>query len=178
MTYAQTSGGTITITGGTITTQRDSENQIGIGSTNGTDTITDIIVSGGSIQTGGFSIPPKDTNGQELALLQVNNISNPQDVVSVFVDETNYHVGDTTADQFYLYVPKCDHKIYINYHSSDPQIIHYIWTGTNFEIDSSSQQKNHWVIQPGIANWKYEQTASTPYGEAAFGDVVFTFCDT
>ena len=178
VTYAQTSGGTITITGGTITTQRDSENQIGIGSTNGTDTITDIIVSGGSIQTGGFSIPPKDTNGQELALLQVNNASNPQDVVSVFVDETNYDVGDTTADHFYLYVPKCDHKIYINYHSSDSQMIHYIWTGTNFEIDSSSQQKNHWVTQPGIANWKYEQTASTPYGEAAFGDVVFTFCDT
>lgn len=35
--------------------------------------------------------------------------------------------------------------------------------------------ENSWTTDPSIADWTYGEAASTPTGEAAFGDVVFTY---
>ncbi|MCR0265574.1 MBG domain-containing protein [[Clostridium] innocuum] len=41
-----------------------------------------------------------------------------------------------------------------------------------------SAAANSWTVEPAIENWTYNETASIPTADAAYGDVVFSYSDT
>ncbi|WP_416327707.1 MBG domain-containing protein, partial [[Eubacterium] hominis] len=41
-----------------------------------------------------------------------------------------------------------------------------------------SAAANSWTVEPAIENWTYNETASTPTADAAYGDVVISYSDT
>lgn len=165
----------IKITGGTIVINKTSSSNgyTGIGVTRPDMTIENITIDGGSIRTGGTSIVPKNSDGEELVLLAMTHA----DTVAATIDGQNQNLSGIAQNNLYFYMTKKDHILGVTDIHGVTTFYYVKWRGVGFDtpVEMPQQQPNEWLQVPSIAGWKYGESPNAPVGAAKYGKVVFSY---
>ena len=112
-----------------------------------------------------------DSQGQNVPVFPMEHA---EGITSLHIDDTSFTMGAVPSGAALYLVPKAaDHTVTFSRGDSAQETLKITWNGSAFAL--RTQKENEWTIAPSMKDWTYGQTASTPAGQAKYGEVLFTY---